>query len=55
VPQVNDGGSARQYWRVPISLIKVENEYTRKRPQLRLAKGLDFLNKILPIVIAIKV
>jgi hypothetical protein len=44
--QVNGGGSEHQSWRVPISSIKVENKYTRKRRQLRLAKGLDFLEKI---------
>jgi hypothetical protein len=55
VAQVNNGGSARQCWRVPIYSKKVENKYTRKRQQLRLAKELDFLEKILPIVIAVKI
>jgi hypothetical protein len=47
VAQINGGGSERQCRRVPIASSKVENEYTRKRLQLRLAKALDFLEKIL--------
>jgi hypothetical protein len=47
VALVNSGGSKRQCWRVPIFSITAENEYTRKRRQMRLAKGLDFLEKFL--------
>jgi hypothetical protein len=47
--QINGGGSGRRCRRVPIASISVEDKYTRKRRQMRFAKGLDFLEKILTV------